>query len=146
MTFFYTFIYYQKIMLSEKEQLADTAAFWNFLRKHFKTLLLYGAIGGLGALVITLFIPKEYKSYGIVYPPSSTSIENSIDYPNFGYDVEADRLMQIIESREIREEVIEKFDLVNHFEISKDSPTWHDNLMKKYYKNIKVERTVSMAV
>jgi len=133
-------------MLSEKEQINDTAAFWKFIKLNFKVLFVYAICGGIAAFIVTLFIPKEYKSYGIVYPPSSTAIENSIDFPNFGYDVEADRLIQIIESREIRDSVVNKFDLVNQFEIKKTKAEWHDDLMKKYYKNIKLERTISMAV
>ncbi|MDI1355441.1 MAG: hypothetical protein PSX36_11005 [bacterium] len=133
-------------MLSEKEQVSDATQFWQFLHKHFKQLLIYAIVGALMASIITLFIPKEFKSYGIVYPPSSTSFENSIDFPNFGYDVEADRLMQIFESREIRDSVVKKFELVKYFEIDRESPEWHDELLKKYFKNIKFERTTSMAV
>jgi capsular polysaccharide biosynthesis protein len=133
-------------MLSDTEQRSDTKVFWDFLKTNFRTLFLYAIAGAAGAFLITCFIPKEYKSYGIVYPPSSTSIENSIDFPNFGYDVEADRLMQIFESREIRDSVIKKFDLENYFEIKRSRADWHDELVKRYYKNITLERTTSMAV
>lgn len=133
-------------MLSEQEQQSDTRQFWGFIKQHYRTLLMYALIGGLCTFILTYFLPKEYKSYGIVYPPSSTSIENSIDFPNFGYDVEADRLMQILESREIRDSVIKKFDLAKHFKVNMDSPEWHDELVKRYFRNIKLERTISMAV
>ncbi len=95
---------------------------------------------------LTFFIEKEYKSYGVVYPPSSTSIENSIDYPNFGYDVEADRLMQILESRSIRDSVVTKFNLAKVFKVDTTAIDWKDKLQRLYYKNIKLERTISMAV
>jgi uncharacterized protein involved in exopolysaccharide biosynthesis len=133
-------------MLSSQEQTTDTAAFWQFVKRHFRLLISFSLLGGLMAIVFTLFIPKEYKSYGIVYPPSSTSIENSIDFPNFGYDVEADRLMQILEGREIRDSVIAKFNLLQYFEIDSSRADWNDELLKLYYKNIKLERTTSMAV
>jgi uncharacterized protein involved in exopolysaccharide biosynthesis len=133
-------------MLSDKEQATDTTVFWQFLKRNFRVLCFYSIAGAVAALILTYFIPKEYKSYGIVYPPSSTSIENSIDYPNFGYDVEADRLIQILETREIRDSVAKKFDLVNYFEIKNDHPDWHDELIRKYARNIKMERTTSMAV
>lgn len=133
-------------MLSAQDQIKDTIAFWSFLRKYYRLLLMYACIGGLLAALATIFIPKEYKSYGLVYPPSSTSLENSINYPNFGYDVEADRLMQILEGRDIRDSVIRKFHLREYYKIDSTRPEWHDDVLKKYYKNITLERTTSMAV
>ena len=133
-------------MLTAQDQQNDTQLLLQFIKRNLKTLILYAFIGGLLAISLTLFIDKEYKSYGIVYPPSSTSIENSIDYPNFGYDVEADRLMQILESREIRDSVINKFGLATIFKVDTAAIDWKDRLFKLYYKNIKLERTTSMAV
>jgi capsular polysaccharide biosynthesis protein len=133
-------------MLSEKEQRSDAARFWEFIKTNLKTLVIYAALGGITAFVITFFVPKEYKSYGMVYPPSSTSIDNSIDFPNFGYDVEADRLVQIFQSGPVKDSMIKKFDLATYYEIDKTAPEWMDNLMKKYYKDIKFERTSSMSV
>jgi len=133
-------------MLDAEEQKNDVIKFMSFLKRNGPQLVLYAVAGAFIAAVVTFFIPKEYKSYGIVYPPSSTSIENSIDYPNFGYDVEADRLMQILESRDIRDSVIRRFHLREHFLIDTNRVDWNDELLKRYYKNIRLERTTSMAV
>ncbi len=133
-------------MLSEDEQKKDTALFWNFIRANFKLLLVYTLVGGFLAAVVTFFMPKEYKAYGLVYPPSSPSVDNSIDFPNFGYDIEADRLIQIFESTEIRDSVVKKFDLVRAYEIKQDNADWLDRLVKEYHKNIKFERTNSMSI
>jgi capsular polysaccharide biosynthesis protein len=83
-------------MLSESEQKSDTLHFWEFIKKNLRLLIIYSIAGGGLSMVVTFFIPKEYTSSGIIYPPSSTSSDNSIDFPNFGYDVEADRLIQIL--------------------------------------------------
>lgn len=133
-------------MLTSEEQSYDTTQLITFIKQHLKTLLLYTIGGASLAIVLTLFIEKEYKSYGVVYPPSSTSIENSIDFPNFGYDVEADRLMQVLESKTIRDSVVTKFNLAKVFKIDTSAIDWNDKLQKLYYKNIKFERTISMAV
>jgi capsular polysaccharide biosynthesis protein len=133
-------------MLSEIEQKSDTRMVIGFLRTNLKRLLLWGIAGGIVAAIITFFIDKQYRSYAVVFPPSSTAIENSIDYPNFGYDVEADRLMQILESREIRDSVILKFDLEKYYDADRSNKTWHDALIRKYSKDINFERTNSMAV
>jgi len=133
-------------MMSEKEQSVDLSTFINFLAKYYKTLGLYFIIGGTIAFVLTLFVPKQYVSYAVVFPPSSTSFENSVEFPNFGYDIEAERLIQVLQSRELRDSVIRRFDLLRYFEIDKKNPMWLDQLVKRYYKNIYFERTPSMAV
>jgi hypothetical protein len=133
-------------MLSESEQKSDTLHFWEFIKKNLRLLIIYSIAGGVLSMVVTFFIPKEYTSSGIIYPPSSTSSDNSIDFPNFGYDVEADRLIQILESREIFDSVVRKFKLDTYHEIDKDNPDWLDRLTKKYYKNVKFERMPSMSI
>jgi len=133
-------------MLSDQEQKNDIILFLRFIKQNAKTLLIYAFTGALLATIATFFIKKEYKSYGIVFPPSSTSIDNSIDFPNFGYDVEADRLIQILGSAEIKDSVIGKFNLFDYYEIDGNQPERLDELNKKYYKNMKFERTPAMSV
>jgi uncharacterized protein involved in exopolysaccharide biosynthesis len=69
-----------------------------------------------------------------------------VDNPNFGYDVEADRLIQIFTSREIRDSVINRFDLLNYYELDKADEDWMDQLVKKYRNDIKFERTAYMSI
>ena len=133
-------------MISEKEQDSDFSTFIQFFKKYSRTILIYTLIGALGGFFLSFLIPKEYKSAGVVYPPSSTSIENSIEFPNFGYDLEADRLIQIFESREIRDSVIKKFDLIAHFNVDKSNPIWLETLNRKYFSKILFERGPSMSV
>jgi uncharacterized protein involved in exopolysaccharide biosynthesis len=133
-------------MITETEQKADFSAFIKFIRSHYLLLTVYALLGAGIGFTLTLLIPKEYKSYGIIYPPSSTSIDNSIDFPNFGYDLEADRLIQILGSNGIRDSVNKKFNLAEHFKITTENPEWLDNFTKLYYKHILFERSSSMSV
>jgi uncharacterized protein involved in exopolysaccharide biosynthesis len=133
-------------MISETEQVNDTRVLWEFLRKKSRLIILTMLAGALIAILFTFFTPKEYRSTGVVYPPSAPSSENSIDNPNFGYDVEADRLIQIFHSNEIRDSVVRRFDLYNYFEIPKDSEASLDKLVKKYGTCIRFERAPSMCV
>lgn len=133
-------------MISETEQQNDTRVLWEFLQKKFR-LILFTLLGGAAiATVFTFFIPKEYKSTGVVYPPSAPSAENSIDNPNFGYDVEADRLIQIFNSNEIRDSLTGKFKLYDYFEINRKDPGALDKLIREYRSNIHFERAPSMCV
>jgi uncharacterized protein involved in exopolysaccharide biosynthesis len=133
-------------MLSSSEQTIETKKAINFLLRNAKKLILYTSISVILAITITFFIPKEYYSYGIVFPPANPSLENNVDNPNFGYDVEADRLIQIFTSREIRDSVINRFDLLNYYELEKADEDWMDQLVKKYRRDIKFERTAYMSI
>ncbi|MCE3229377.1 MAG: hypothetical protein K0S32_3928 [Bacteroidetes bacterium] len=133
-------------MISDSEQQKDTYLLTRFIRKNFKSLALFAIIGAAIGLTTALFIPKEYKSTAIVFPPSAPSVESSIDNPNFGYDVEADRLIQILHSNEVRDSVVKLFDLYSYYELDHQKNENKDELIKKYRSDIRFERTPSMSI
>jgi len=98
------------------------------------------------AAVLTLFIPKEYLSYGTIFPTSANSLDITLDNPSFGYDVEADRLIQVLESNEMQEIVIKKYDLISYYELDTNEADWRDDLRKEYFKDITFSRTIAMSV
>lgn len=133
-------------MLSEQEQKADTAAFGKFVRSYSKQIALYALIGAILGFGTALLLDKEYLSVANVYPPSTPAIEYNIDNPNFGYDVEADRLIQIMQSNDVRDSVVKKFDLLKYYNLNKEDADWLDALTLQYKKDVRFERTASMSV
>jgi capsular polysaccharide biosynthesis protein len=133
-------------MLSSSEQALETKQALNFLYRNRKKLIIYTLSSIILSVIITFFIPKQYYSFGIVFPTASPSLENNVDNPNFGYDVEADRLIQILSSKEVRDSVIEKFGLKDYYELDEKKVDWRDALNKEYRKDIKFERTPYMSI
>lgn len=133
-------------MLSKESQDIETKKVIEFIFKNKIKLAMSVAVALVMSIVITYFIPSEYSSYGIVYPPSSTSLENSVENPNFGYDIEADRILQIFQSQEIKDSTTKKFNLYSYFDIDVNSIDARDNLMTKFTKMVKFERTNYMSV
>jgi tyrosine-protein kinase Etk/Wzc len=131
--------------MSNPEQL-DKIKIIRFLFKYYKYLIIFPLISSIIAVGISFFIPKKYYSYGIVYPTAFNSVTKNLDNPTFGYDIDADRLIQIMESSQVKDSIIKKFDLIKYYEISKEDKDWHFQLMKKYKRDIKFERTNSMSV
>src|SRR4051812_26625425 len=99
---------------------ADSLELFGFLFR--KRKIIIGAV--LSAMVLaiigTFMIPKKYASYGIVFPVSNNNVESVIDSPTFGYDVEADRMLQLLESDELRDSVTQKFDLLTYYKINRN--------------------------
>lgn len=133
-------------MLSQENQNIELKKVTQFISNNKFKFVLNTSIAILLSIIITFFIPNEYSSYGIIYPPSSNSLENSVENPNFGYDLEADRVIQILQSQSIKDSVTKKFDLYTYFEIDKKDIDARDQLTKNYLKNIKLERTSYMSV
>lgn len=133
-------------MISEKEQLTDSLKLWNFVKENFKAILIFGFLGFVISLTTSLLLRNEYKSTGVVFPPSAPSVEASVDNPNFGYDVEADRLIQIFHSNQVRDSVVRKFNLMAYYELDPMVNESMDKLIKEYSKDVQFERTPSMSI
>ncbi len=133
-------------MLSKETQDIETKKVVEFIFKNKFKLLLNVIIAIVISVIITYFIPNQYSSYGIVYPPSSTSLESSVENPNFGYDIEADRIIQIFQSQTIIDSTTKKFNLYNYFAIDIINTDSRDKLITKFLKMVKFERTNYMSV
>ena len=133
-------------MLSKEDQDFETKNVKEFIIKNKFKLALNISIAIIASIVITYFIPNEYRSYGIIYPPSSTSLENSVENPNFGYDIEADRIIQIMQSQVIMDSTTSKFNLITYFDIDIKDKDSRDRLTSMFLKMVKFERTNYMSV
>jgi len=133
-------------MFSQEEQKYDLAQLLGFLKANRLKLGAVTFICAVASAIMTFFIPKEYSSTAIIFPPAHLSLDFNIDNPNFGYDVEADRLLQILQSKEIRDSVSNKFDLLNYYKLDKTTKDWLDRLNKRYKKDVIFERTQYMSI
>lgn len=133
-------------MLNQEEQKLEFQQVIHFLNIHKAKFFTVCFISLIFSVIVTFLIPKEYSSNAIIFPPASILLENSIENPNFGYDLEADRLLQIANSSEVRDSVIRKFNLVDYYKIDTTKKDWLYVLNKEYYKDIKFEKTQFMSV
>jgi uncharacterized protein involved in exopolysaccharide biosynthesis len=101
------------------------------------------------------FITPKFKSTVVLIPTSTNSISKALlgdnqgykqDLLQFGEEEHAEQLLQILNSSKIRDRVIEKYNLMKHYDIEKDSKYKRTALNKEYKSNIKYRRTENMAV
>ena len=120
--------------------------FLRFIYSKRKPILLtvFGAL--VLAALVTFMLPKRYSSSAIIFPVYNNKVESVIENPAFGYDVEADRLLQLLESDEVRDSVTTKFNLVKYYEIDKSSPDWNDQLRQKFMNDVNFVRTPYMSI
>jgi capsular polysaccharide biosynthesis protein len=85
----------------------------------------------------SIFITPLFKSYTIVYP------SNVAPYSD---ENETEQMMQIMQSKDISDSIIKKFDLPAHYGIDPGSKYFMSTLLNEYGKKIKVAKTPYEAV
>ena len=128
-----------------------------FLYKWRKTLFILGLSAALLSAIFSspLFISPLYKSTVIMYPASSNSISKSLlsdnpgpkkDILEFGEDEQTEQMLQLLNSNRIKDKVIERFNLVEHYGFQPGSKYFQTRLYYRFNYNIKFRRTEYMAV
>lgn len=127
-----------------------------FLYKWRKTLLILGIAAAVLSAIFSspLFVTPLYRSSVVMYPASSNSVSKSLlnenanakqDILEFGEDQQTEQMLQILNSSRIRNKVIAKFRLAEHYGIDKGKYQ-QTRLNSRYESYITFKRTEFMAV
>ncbi len=141
----------------KRDESFDSSNMVVFLYKWRKPLfiVMLVAVAGSWFFSLPLFITPKYKSTVIMFPASTNSVSKALlsdqqakgqDLMAFGEDEQAEQLMQILNSNKIRDRVIRKFHLMEHYGIDSASKYKYSRLFDEYERNIKFRRTQYMAV
>ncbi|MCC7301226.1 MAG: hypothetical protein IT233_01155 [Bacteroidia bacterium] len=133
----------------------DTTGLLVFLFSWRKPILLLTALGAVASIAVSLAIPNKYKSTVILFPSTTSSVSKALlsqnpgqkdDILRFGEEEDAEQMLQILHSSKIRDRIIQKYDLMNHYEIDPDGDFKMTDLYREYESNITFERTEFMSV
>lgn len=127
------------------------------LADYRKSVLIILVAAALLAVLFSssLFITPLYKSTAILYPTSSSSIskvlisttfQSNKDILEFGESEQTEQMLQVLNSNRIRDKVIEKYNLMEHYGIKANSRYPYTKLNKLYDSRIKFHRTEYNAV
>ena len=128
-----------------------------FLFKWRKTLLILGIAAALLSALFSspLFITPLYKSTVIMFPASGNSISRLLfnesanqkqDILEFGADEQTQQMLQILNSNRIREKVIGRFNLAEHYGIDPESKYYQTRMNNRFGSNISFRLTEYLAV
>lgn len=101
------------------------------------------------------FIKPKYKSTVIIFPVATSSISKVLishntgikeDILGIGEEEQAEQMLQILNSNLIRDKIIEKYNLIDHYQIDRKSKYLYTKLHREYENNVKFRRTEYMAV
>lgn len=100
----------------------------------------------LTAIIVTSLLPSKYEATGILLPPRANDPESVITDPQFGYDIESDRLIQMLESETMLERVADANNLHDYYQVGSDRKDGFALVSKQFRKDVKIIRTRYMSV
>ena len=135
----------------------ESTNFIVFLHQWRKPLYIISIVAFIASIIFSspFFITPKFESTVIMFPTSTNSISKALlsdnvgekqDIMQFGEDEQAEQMLQILSSNKIRDKVIEKYNLMEHYEINKDSKYKNTKLFNAYENNVTFRRTEYMAV
>jgi uncharacterized protein involved in exopolysaccharide biosynthesis len=118
-------------------------------------LIIVTFLAGVTSIIVSLQITEKFKSTVVMFPSTGASISKSLLSANyqgrqsvygFGEEEQAEQLLQVLNSEQIRGRIIEKYNLMEHYGIDPDSKYPYTELANQYTSNISFRRTELMSV
>jgi uncharacterized protein involved in exopolysaccharide biosynthesis len=98
---------------------------------HLAVILL---ISILVAVVLSspIVITPKFKSYAVIYPANILS---------YSEESETEQMLQFLQSRDIRDHLIAKYDLAQRYKIDSSYKYFQSTIIYEYSKNVKISKT-----
>ena len=126
-----------------------------FLYKWRKPLIIITLSAFVVSVIASYIITPKYKSTAIIFPTQANSVsrlllEENIDLQkdlvSFGQDEEVEQTLQILISDEIRNLLVEKYDLMRHYDINPDEPLSKTYLKEEYESAVNIRPTEYLSI
>ncbi len=122
-----------------------------------KPLIIIVMIAALASAIFSgpWFITPKFKSSVVFFPSSTNSISKALleetgsekqDILAYGEEEQAEQMLQILNSDEIRETIIKKYNLIDHYKIDPNDPYPMSKLFEEFNSNITFSRTEFLSV
>ena len=130
----------------------NSANLLDFLYRWRYTLLIFTSLAIIASFIFSspIFITPKYKSTVIMFPVATNSVSKVLiaqnsgikeDILGFGDEEQAEQMLQLLNSNLIRDRIIQKYHLMEHYGIEPDSRYHYTRLYSKYEENIRFRRT-----
>src|ERR1051326_4580812 len=126
-----------------------------FFYKWRKTIIAVALLAAVSSAGVAYMIPEKFKSTVILFPAPSVSVSKSLmaqnsspqsDLLRFGEEDDMERMLQVLNSEEIRNRIVAKYKLAEHYGIEADNKFKQTLLRQEYDDNIQFRKTEYMSV
>jgi capsule polysaccharide export protein KpsE/RkpR len=108
--------------------LLDLIAKWKY---HLLIIVLVSVILSV-VFSSPFFIKPKYKSFAVLYPANIYT---------FSKENESEQMLQLLQSRDIQDSIIKKFDLATHYGINPNYEHYYSTMIYLYSENISIRKT-----
>jgi uncharacterized protein involved in exopolysaccharide biosynthesis len=118
-------------------------------------LIIVGFLTAVISIGLSFTITPMFKSNVVLFPSSAASVARGLMQATYssrynvygmGEEEQVEQLMQVLHSEVIRNRIIEKYDLMNHYEIDQSGKYPLTELMETYASNVDFRLTEYNAV
>jgi uncharacterized protein involved in exopolysaccharide biosynthesis len=120
----------------------------------YKThIFLITLIGMIVGVVAAFVITPKYEAYTIFYVPGNNSISKSLlaennleNFMSYGDEDQIDQALEMLNSDALKDNVISKFNLINHYQLGNDTRYPKTKARNKLESNTEFKRTDNLAI
>lgn len=128
--------------------------FFDFVLRNLKPLLIIGVAAFVVSLAVAILLPSKYRSTVVLFPATSESVSKSLlaenqqtkGLLNFGTAEEVEQFLQVLYSENIRQKIIQKYNLFDHYGVDTASDYPNTRLRKIYDNNISYRSTEYLSI
>jgi uncharacterized protein involved in exopolysaccharide biosynthesis len=122
-------------------QLIDLVRIWNQSKKQ---IVYFTILCGITSIIVSFLLPEYFKSRTILYPISMTMADRNIifgqqqgqsEFSYFGNKYDASRILQVANSSEVIDYIINKYDLKTHYKFAKDEKYLYTKVKEEFLDN-----------
>ena len=126
-------------------------SFIRFIGKYWKLLTIITLVAVVASFICACFIRPHFKSEAIVFAPRTNSVSKilladetsneRLDMKAYAYEEETEQMMEILGSRELKDILIRKYNLREHYDLDSTAKHWQTKLYEYIDKNLVIKRT-----
>ena len=109
-----------------------------------KTLFVVGLAAVVASTFAAFLITPKFKATAIIYPPAANHKQEGLTV--FGETEEAEQFLQILSSRTLKDSVIARLNLMNHWDIQSTSKYKMHEVYSKFDQNVRTKPTQYQSV
>ncbi len=118
-------------------------------------LISVSVVAAVISIIASFQITPKFRSTVVMFPTTNASVSKSLLSTNysgrqtvydFGEEEQAEQLLQVLNSEPVKNRIIEKYDLMKHYDIEPDSKYPFTRLYAEYNSNISFRMTQYMSV
>lgn len=122
-------------------QLIDLIRIWDFYKKQIIYFTLFCLIS---SVAVSFILPEYFKSRTILYPISMTMADRNIifgqqqgqaEFSYFGNKYDASRILQVANSSEVIDYIINKYDLKKHYKYNQNEKYLYTKVKEEFLDN-----------